>query len=290
MQRVLVIIVTYNGEKWIERCLTSVDPDKGIDGIVIDNGSTDETLSIIRQKFPYVRIIETGKNLWFGPANNIGLRHAIKENYDYVYLLNQDAWIKPSDLITLININEKNPEYGIISGVQVYDGGEIIDPDFNYALSKELIDDSVLNNNLKEIYFTDKLMPAAHWLVKTEVIKKIGGFSPAFIHYGEDDNLFLRNQYWGYKAGIVPSIKVVHDREQRDKGKSYRLKLFNGGLRNFLSNPYPNQFSLFRFSKSVIRNVKKTPKESLKILWSVFSDYPQIKKAQKESRKEGAFL
>ena len=80
MAKVLVVIVTYNALKWIQRCLRSVEKSTlQADVLVIDNGSTDGTLPLIRTDFPRTRIIETGENLGFGAANNRGLRIAHDE-------------------------------------------------------------------------------------------------------------------------------------------------------------------------------------------------------------------
>ena len=92
--RVLTVIVSYNFEPWIERCLSSIrDSDYPSDLVVIDNASTDRTVSIIAERYRWIRLVRSRKNLGFGQANNIGMRMALEEDYDYVFLVNQDAWI-----------------------------------------------------------------------------------------------------------------------------------------------------------------------------------------------------
>lgn len=81
--KVNTIIVTYNGAQWIEKCLDSLHECKVKTHIlIVDNASTDNTLSIIREKYPEVELIESAKNLGFGKANNIGLRKALDERAD----------------------------------------------------------------------------------------------------------------------------------------------------------------------------------------------------------------
>ena len=81
----LVIVVTYNAMGWIDRCLQSVNDSQGnIDTIVIDNGSSDGTQQHIKTVFPHVYFVQSQVNLGFGKANNIGFRHAIDNNYEYV--------------------------------------------------------------------------------------------------------------------------------------------------------------------------------------------------------------
>ena len=288
--RILVIVVTYNGEKWIEKCLSSIAPDLGIDGIVIDNGSTDKTLEIIKREFPYVKIENSEKNIGFGQANNVGFRYAIKENYDFVYLLNQDAWIAPRDILKLVEINNQYPEFGILSGLQVYKGKKRLDKDFLYSIPVDMINELVLHKDNKELYETDKIIPAAHWLLRTEVVKKIGGFSPIFIHFGEDNNLFDRNLFWKFKAGIVPSVMAVHDRELREPNKIFYERMLNGGLRFTVSDPNPSQSVTYIVLKYFIKYSRKIPWETIKVFFNVLVDMPNILKAKRISREPGAFL
>jgi len=91
--KVSVIIVSYNFEQWIDRCLGSLRRSTSpISVIVVDNGSKDKTTQIIEKNYPEVHLIKTGANLGFGKANNIGIRYAMEQGADYFFLLNQDAW------------------------------------------------------------------------------------------------------------------------------------------------------------------------------------------------------
>ena len=81
--KVYTIIVTYNGDKWIEKCLRSLrDSTLSLSVLVIDNASTDKTVNIVKEQFPEFQLIETGANLGFGKANNIGLEMALQKNAD----------------------------------------------------------------------------------------------------------------------------------------------------------------------------------------------------------------
>ena len=225
---VLCIVVTYNAMTWIERCLNSLllSTMPG-DIIVIDNGSADGTQEYVKKHFPEVCLFQSEQNLGFGRANNIGLQKALDEGYDYVYLLNQDAWIMPETLQILIDAQRKHPEYGVLSPMQLQANGEHMDNNFLHHVIREhqttgsSIVEDLYFNRLKEVYEVDFVM-AAHWLISRECIKKTGGFSPTFPHYGEDDNYLQRCQYRGMKAGIVPMARAVHDREERKDSEEKR--------------------------------------------------------------------
>ena len=107
--RILAIVVTYNGMKWVDRCLGSLVMSRTpADVIVIDNGSQDGTQEYIAENYPEVKLVSTGENFGFGKANNIGLKHALEKGYEYVYLLNQDAWVYPDTLGVLMEAMEND--------------------------------------------------------------------------------------------------------------------------------------------------------------------------------------
>jgi len=107
MNVIYVVIVTYNGMQWIDKCLDSlIHSSIPLNIIIIDNLSTDGTVDFIKHKYPTVELVETGKNLGFGKANNIGITHAVKQNADYVFLLNQDAWVGLNTIDELVKIHQ----------------------------------------------------------------------------------------------------------------------------------------------------------------------------------------
>jgi len=108
--KIYSIVITYNGEQWVDKCFKSLVNSNIVNHhmLAIDNGSTDNTLQLIRQNYPTVEIIETGQNLGFGKANNIGMRKAIGANADYVFLLNQDAWVQENTISQLVAFAEKH--------------------------------------------------------------------------------------------------------------------------------------------------------------------------------------
>lgn len=247
--KVLVIIVTYNGIQWVERCLGSVRSSLvKADAFVVDNGSTDGTQDYIQQHFPNVIFKQSEENLGFGKANNLGLQYAIEKDYDYVYLLNQDAWIFPETIGKLISVFESYHEYGILSPFQMSADEYSLDGPFLsrllfWSCNQSIVND-LYNRNLKEVYGVDRVM-AAHWLISRKCIVSVGGFSPTFPHYGEDDNYSDRVKYKGFHIGVVPSLKVIHDRQWRvDDKKKKMYKLYINCL-YLLSNPEKSSFRSF---------------------------------------------
>lgn len=208
--RIYAIIVTYNGLKWIDKCLQSVYNSRmALIPIVIDNSSTDGTVEFIRYNYPTVKLIESENNLGFGQANNIGLQLALKENVDYALLLNQDAWIEPDMIEILVLANQRNPNYWIVSPLQKHSINNRIELNFQrYLVDSNVIVDE-MNSEVMELKFAN----AAVWLMSRQCIETVGGFDPLFPHYAEDNDYVRRVQFWGGKIGLVPLAIGYHDRE-----------------------------------------------------------------------------
>lgn len=226
MNNLLVIIVTYNAMKWIEKCIESViQSTVTADVLVVDNGSKDKTIEFIKCKFPSVIIVESKENLGFGKANNLGLDYALKNDYDYVYLLNQDAWVMPDTFKIMIDAQKKQPEYGVLSPIQLTASMDRFDK--NFARICKL--DERKCDLLENLFFNNSRITnitcvmAAHWLISKECLIKVGGFSPAFPHYDEDDNYAERVFYKGLRVGIVQHAMAVHDREYRQYSKEFLI-------------------------------------------------------------------
>jgi GT2 family glycosyltransferase len=212
--KIYTIIVTYNGSKWIDKCFGSLTKSNiPLKILAIDNASTDNTPLFIKEKFPQVEVIETGQNLGFGKANNIGLEIAAKNNANFVFLLNQDAWIEPATIEKLVNVSIQHPEFGIISPLQLNGSNDYFEQSFKKYLGENNTSGFLSDlyfDRLKDIYQTN-YTNAASWLITAECLKRVGGFNPLFFHYGEDDEYLNRCKYKGLKIGIAPSTSITHD-------------------------------------------------------------------------------
>ena len=195
-KKIHIIIVTWNGMKWIETCLKSIqNSNYPVTTIVIDNNSLDNTPDYIAQYFPEVTLIRSNKNLGFGRANNIGMKKALDENCDYCFLLNQDAYLQPNTISELVKVAESN-NYGIIAPIHLNGNASHVDiyfRDFVITKSPEYLDNAILGKG--DTVFNAPFIPAAGWLLPRKTMMKIGGFDALFYHYGEDDNYCLRCQY-----------------------------------------------------------------------------------------------
>src|SRR5690554_5027808 len=150
------IIVTYNPAQWLDKCLGSLYKSRvKLDIIVIDNGSTDGSIEVIKSDHPEVKLIINSENKGFGQANNQGLSIALNENSDYAFLLNQDAWIEPNTIEKLIEVSEKNKSFGVLSPIHLNGKGTELDKNFSLYAGPDycsLFSDIAITKELQSIY------------------------------------------------------------------------------------------------------------------------------------------
>ena len=118
---VYILVLCHNGRKWLETCLSSLAdtqyPNYRI--VLIDNGSEDGSIDLVKENYPEVEVVENRKNLGWCEGNNIGVRKALNEGADHVVLLNSDIKAEQAMwLENLVSFAENNPRYGIVGCIQ----------------------------------------------------------------------------------------------------------------------------------------------------------------------------
>lgn len=223
--KIAVIIVTFNGIKWIKDCLESLlHSSFSISIVVVDNNSSDGTVSFIRDNFgTQVRIIELKQNIGFGKGNNVGLRYVLKEDFDYVFLVNQDAIVHRDTINNLVAVASRHPEFYVLSPIHLDGSGKELESYFKRFMAEnenKFYADHILNSNKKEIYEVT-FINAAAWLLPIRTLNTIGGFDPIFDHYGEDDNYCQRVRFHGGKIGVVSNSFIRHYSKIRTYPQNY---------------------------------------------------------------------
>ena len=240
--KVLFIIVSYNGMAWLKRCLGSVVassvPGTQVDLFVVDNDSTDGSADFVEAHFPQARLTRCAENLGFTAANNLGFAYAMRKGYDYVYLLNQDAWLEEGALAALLDAAAAHPAYAVLSPLQLQADGASLDLKFRKLMKRacKSVEEAqgkrisgalfsgpenffpVRDEQAREIIPLPFVM-AAHWLVPVKALQEIGTFAELFPLYGQDDNWCDRARFHGWKIGVVPSARAIHDRAARTESK-----------------------------------------------------------------------
>ncbi|AWH86889.1 glycosyltransferase family 2 protein [Flavobacterium album] len=203
-KKVFVIIVTYNGARWIDKNIASLLASSyHVSIIAIDNNSTDDSVALL-EKYSQVQLVKSPDNLGFGKANNIGMKMALEQGADYFFLLNQDAWVFGGTVGSLVGKMEKDAAFGIMSPMHYSGDGIQFDKSFETYYSRKTKE----QDGVAVVPFVN----AAAWLVSKKCVEKVGFFEPLFGHYGEDRNYCDRVHYHKFLIGIDIHSKIVHDR------------------------------------------------------------------------------
>jgi GT2 family glycosyltransferase len=307
--KILVVVVTYNGLRWLDRCLGSVRASElPADLYVWDNDSTDGSPDYVAGHYPEAKLIRSADNLGFAEANNMGLRYALDKGYDFVYLLNQDAWLEPSTLGTLVAASEAHPAFAVLSPLQMTDGFAALDQQFGkilrpFGAQNDSSTSGAQNDSSdpeeggagichpeeggarRRICPVPRVM-AAHWLIPRKALETIGLFSALFPLYGNDDNWCDRARYHGFQIGIVPQARAVHDRAYRQEPKEkviYR-NYYMGSLVRLcdINRPLWERF-LFVCLFTLVKAVKYRSALPFKHFRTLCGMLPQVREARSVS-------
>lgn len=223
------IIVTYNGKKWMQRSLNSIiHADISSRIIIVDNGSTDGTQEYINSNFPDTDLIQCDENLGFGKANNIGIAIALNKGAEYIFLLNQDAYLFKGSLKSSLNILTENKNIGIVSPIHFAGDGKNLDFGFhNYIKPTKtpLLAGDFFNKTISRRYYETDFVNAAAWIVRASVFNDLGSFNPIFTHYGEDDEFINRLKKNNLMVCIDPHLSIIHDRPQNRNNNNFFHRL-----------------------------------------------------------------
>jgi len=210
-----VIVLNWNRKYDTLECLQSLQhvtyPNYKI--IVVDNGSTDGSQELIKQRFHNIVLIENRRNLGFAEGNNVGIRYALRKGADYILLLNNDTIVDKNLLTELVRIAESDYRIGIC-GPKIYfynapnkiwfAGGMVIGG-ITYHVGAGQVDIGQYETIRPVDYITGCAM-----MIKGEVIKRIGLLDPDYFCIFEDADLCLRSRRAGFEVVYIPTAKVWH--------------------------------------------------------------------------------
>ena len=209
MKRVAVVVLNWNGWKDTVACVESLQNlDYGnFQVLVVDNGSTDGSADHLRTALPAIELLQTGANLGFGGGCNVGIRHALAQGAEYVWLINSDATVDRGALSALVRVADQNPALGSVGSVlfeaddvtrvQLWGGGRV-----NLWLGRS----------------THCLAPGpidfvsgASVLLRRAALEQVGLFDEAsFFMYWEDTDLAFRLRNAGWQLAVAGDSKVWH--------------------------------------------------------------------------------
>jgi GT2 family glycosyltransferase len=248
-----VIILNWNGLADTIECLESLrqitNPKYSV--IVVDNGSSGDDAQALKQKFgDYIFLIENDKNYGFAGGMNTGIEYSLKHfQPDYILSLNNDTTVEPQFLDRLVEAVKDDNTIGIAgSKVYYYDDPTrilslgmmiLMKIGMTYSIGKGTIDSNVISRN-DDVDYVDTC-----FLIKADVIQKIGLFDESFFCYLEDADYCIRAKKSGYRVCCVPTSKIWHKKALKKK----TVDRISEGMRVSASAQYYVARNSFRFMR-----------------------------------------
>lgn len=223
MPEVSIVIVNWNTCALLSQCLRSVARE--VDSIphevwVVDNGSSDDSVAMLRRDFPHVHVIESRVNLGFAGANNLAMQRSTGR---YLLLLNTDAIVQPGSIRALLDLAEAEPRAGIV-------GAHLLNPDGSFQASytnfptlwQEFLILSTLGRRLRGRWYPSHgpeeergpqrvdYVEGACLLVRRAALEQVGGLDEGYFMYAEEVDWCRRMAAQGWEVWYQPVARVVH--------------------------------------------------------------------------------
>jgi GT2 family glycosyltransferase len=233
--KVYVVVLNWNGGSDTVGCLFSLQrlnyENCGV--LVIDNGSTDDSAACIRGAFPRVELLETGENLGFAGGCNVGIRRALAQRADFIWLLNNDTTVDPDALKAMVEKAETDPRIGIVGSaiycmqererLQCWGGGYI-----NFLLGRpqhflKPVDDRRL-----------QFITGASLMLSRAAVEEVGELDQGFFMYWEDADYCFRLRRAGWRIVVAGRSKIWHKAPTAvGKGSVSSYQYFNASAARF---------------------------------------------------------
>lgn len=242
-----IVVVSWNTRALLEQCLDSVVLSQGVGGLelfVVDNASGDDSVAMVRSRFPQARLIINKENVGFATANNQAIREA---NGRYVLLLNPDTRLLPDALARLVRFMDDYPGAGAA-------GARLLNPDG--SLQPSCSPAPTLSREWWYLFHLDRLRPYSQYpmrrwdtetvrevdvvqgaamILRRDVLAQIGLMDEGYFMYSEEVDLCHRVKEAGWRIYWLPQAQVVHygGQSTRQAAREMFLRLYEGKLLYF---------------------------------------------------------
>ena len=208
---VSIIIVNYNGKKWLKNCLDSVlkQTYKNFEVIVVDNASTDGSIEFIEKKYPPVRLVKLKKNIGFAGGNNIGIEHA---KGGLIILLNNDTWLENNFLEKLVKFYVNN-DYDVVGPKECSYYKPYSKQNFYWSI--DFTGHPIPKKTIDKMFYLSGVCV----LFSKKLYLETGSLDNNFFMYFEEIDWFWRLNLLGKRFTYVPSLYIHHRSFQLPKGQ-----------------------------------------------------------------------
>jgi GT2 family glycosyltransferase len=242
--RVSIIILNYNGKKWLAQCLPTwrkvTYPD--VEVVVVNNGSSDDSAAFVKANFPEVRLLDITPNRGFAGGNNYGVREATGK---YVMLLNNDTTVSPGLLEPVVELMERNPGIGVVQPEM----RSMIHPDRHDAVASYYTSTGFLyhygymqpidKSQYRKALFAYTIKGSG-MIMRRDDYLELGGLDEDFVCYVEESDLCHRVWLSGKKVVYYPKSLMHHygggDMSIMEKGETTIFRSFRNRYVSYIKN------------------------------------------------------
>lgn len=289
-----IIIISYNTSLLTANTIDSIYASsvrRKFEIIVVDNGSEDDSVELIRSKFGDVKLLQAQSNLGWAGGNNFGIRSCEGR---YVLLLNSDTIVLPGAIEQCISFLDAHPEAGAV-------GGNLINKDFSHQASycsfpnllEEFLALTKLGILIRKSYPAHKpvkrivevdWIPGAFLMLRHQALMEVGGLDEAFFMYSDETDLQYRLHQAGWKVYYLPEVNTIHLGGQSSTSWRRRRLVYRGRLL-FAQKHYPGYYTFILRVWFILASSLKLP---FWLLLSLFSKWQS--RAQDEIQSHLAIL
>ncbi len=253
-----VIIVNWNTRELLEQCLRSIydTPQELVfETLVVDNGSTDDSVAMVRQHFPQARLVENQTNVGFAQANNQGI---LLSQGRYVLLLNSDTIVLPHALAEMVCFANARSKAGIVGCKLLNGDGSLQEswasfPTFWSEMWGRNFRDRRLVEETSLIYEVD-WVGGACLLARRAAIDEVGLLDESYFMYSEETDWCFRMTQQGWKVYYLPEVEVIHlgGGSASRASATQLIRLYESKTRFFRKHYGARQASLLRYGLVVV--------------------------------------
>jgi GT2 family glycosyltransferase len=274
---VFVIVLNWNNAKDTIECIESLessDYDR-ISATLVDNGSTDGSVAMVREKFPNLSIIELEKNMGYAEGNNVGIKGALESGADYVLILNNDTIVSESMIRELVTLAESNSSIGM-TGPKMY----CYEPEDTIFALGSFVDwpdgktrnrGMFLSESAVDIPITAEkvdFIAGCCVLVSRKMLEKVGLIDPDYFLNYEDVDWGIRAWREGFEVWFTPDAVLWH-KISATMGQASPLNTYymTRNALHFFWNKSPPRYRLRATSRIILRTLRTI------VTWSVLPKY-----------------
>lgn len=270
---VYIILLVWNGYEDTIECIESLlkITYKSYKIVIVDNASTNNSVEILKKRFPTIKLLVNKENLGFSGGCNVGIKYALKNNADYVLLLNNDTSVDKNFLSELVKVGEENKDIGILSPFiyykdkqnTIWSSGLNLDLKIGWPFVDSL-QKKIDNGQYKTIRTVD-FLTGCSMLIKKNVFVKVGLFRKEYFLYIEDMDFSVRAKKNNFYLCSVPMSKIWHKvgRSSSQEGLAKVRYYFARNLLLFVKYNYSwkrkllyGSFILYLKCKEIVQYIK----------------------------------